>query len=104
MTKGYDEFTSMPAVRAAFNAAGSKWFSKGAMKWFNSKVESSLIGGRYFITSERYETSDPKLFNIRKVVRESDGRLDIETVGEHMTYTTKQQALNALEEYRNANN
>lgn len=101
MTKGYDEFTSIPAVKAAFNAAGSYWFSAGAMKFFNTKIESSLIGGRYFITSERYEAGEPKLFNIRKVVRESDGRLDIETVGEHMTYTTKQQALNAL---RNANN
>jgi hypothetical protein len=103
MTKGFDEFTSMPAVKAAFNSSGSKWFTPGAMKWFNSKVESSLIGGRYFITSERYESGEPKRFNVRKVVRESDGRLDIETVGEHMTYTTKQQALNALEEYRNAN-
>lgn len=104
MTKGYDEFTSIPAVKAAFNAAGNFWFGRSTMRFFNTKIESSLIGGRYFITSERYEIEEPKLFNIRKVVRESDGRLDIETVGEHMTYTTKQQALNALEEYRNANN
>lgn len=104
MTKGWDEFTSIPAVKAAFSAAGSYWFSPGAMKFFNTKIESSLIGGRYFITSERYEAGEPKLFNVRKVIRVSDGRLDIETIGEHMTYTTKQQALNFLEVYRKANN
>ena len=101
---GYDTFTSIPAVKAAFNSAGSFWFSPGAMKFFNTKIESSLIGGRYFITSERYEIGEPKRFNVRKVVRESDGRLDIETLGEHMTYTTKHQAMVALIEYRNANN
>lgn len=103
---GFDSFTSMPAVRAAFSSAGSFWFSPGAMRFFNTKIESSLIGGRYFVTSERYETGSPKRFNIRKVIRnmENTPSLDIETVGEHMTYTTKQQALNALEEYRNANN
>lgn len=104
MTKGYDEFTSIPAVKAAFNSAGSFWFSPGAMKFFNTKIESSLIGGRYFLTSERYESGEPKLFNVRKVVRETNGSLEIETVGEHMTYTTKRQALEALEEYRKANN
>jgi len=104
MTKGYDEFTSIPAVKAAFNAAGSFWFSPSTMRFFNTKIESSLIGGRYFITSERYESDQPKLFNIRMVVRNDDASLDIETVGEHMTYTTKQQAMNALEEYRNSNN
>jgi hypothetical protein len=104
MTKGYDEFTSIPAVKAAFSAAGSFWFTPKAMKFFNSKIESSLIGGRYFITSERYESGEPKLFNVRKVVRESDERLDIETIGEHMTYATKQQAMQALAEYREANN
>lgn len=104
--KGFDSFTSMPAVKAAFSAAGSFWFSPGAMKFFNTKIESSLIGGRYFITSEQYETGSQKLFNIRKVVRDMNNTpsLDIETVGEHMTYTTKQQAMNALEEYLKAHN
>ena len=103
---GFDKFTSIPAVKAAFSAAGSHWFSKGAMQWFNSKIESSLIGGRYFITSERYESDSEKLFNVRKVVRDmnSTPSLDIETVGEHMTYKTKQEAMQALEEYRKANN
>jgi hypothetical protein len=72
------------------------------MKFFNTKIESSLIGGRYFITSEQYEAGEEKLFNIRKVVRHEDATLDIETVGEHMTYRTKQDALNALKEYRKA--
>lgn len=105
MTNGFDEFSSMAGVRAAFRAAGSYWFTHGSMRFFNTKIESSLIGGRYFITSERYETDEPKLFNVRMIVRDTeDATLSIETVGEHMTYTTKQQAMNALEEYRKANN
>jgi hypothetical protein len=35
---------------------------------------------------------------------ENTPSLDIETLGEHMTYTTKQEAMNALEEYRKAHN
>jgi hypothetical protein len=103
--KGFDSFTSIPAVKAAFSAAGSYWFTPGAMKFFNTKIESSLIGGRYFITSERYESGEPKLSNIRKIIRDMENTpsLDIETVGEHMTYKTKQEAMNALEEYRKAN-
>ena len=103
MTKGYDEFTSIPAVKTAFKSAGSFWFSPGAMRFFNTKIESPLIAGRYFITSERYEIGEPKLFNVRMIVRHNDATLDIETIGEHMTYTSQQEAMNALEEYRKAN-
>lgn len=105
MTKGYDEFSSMAGVRAAFNSAGSEWFSRDTMKWFNCKIESSLIGGRYFITSEQHDDY-PRLYSIRKVVRnmEYTPSLSIETIGEFQQYATLQDAREALKEYRNANN
>lgn len=103
MTKGYDEFSSMAGVRAAFSAAGSYWFSKGAMQFFRTKIESSLIGGRYFITSEK-PPYDVRKFSVRKVVRHDNGSLTIETIGEFCSHETIQEAREALKEYRAANN
>jgi hypothetical protein len=102
--KGFDSFTSIPAVKAAFSSAGNPWFSPGAMRFFNSTIESSLIGGRYFITSERMEKREPKLFTIRKVVRNSDGSIEIETISEFQEFKTEDLARKALKVYRESNN
>lgn len=101
MTNGYDTFSSMNAVKAAFSAAGSFWFTPSAMKFFNSKIETDIIAGKYFITSERMKVSAdyPKLFSIRKVVRSEDGTLDIETIGEFQEFKTRALARGALVEY-----
>lgn len=103
MTKGYDSFDSMAAVRAAFSAAGNPWFSKDSMNWFKCKIESSLIGGRYFITSEE-PPYDVRKFSVRKIVRNENGSLAIENIGEFWSHETIQSAREALKEYRAANN
>lgn len=95
---GINTFSSMAAIRAAFNNQGSFWFSPNTMRAFRSKIETGVIKGCYFITSEQFESDTPRLFNIRKVVRHEDAFLDIETIGEHMTYTSLAQAKKALEE------
>jgi hypothetical protein len=103
MEKGYDTFTSMAAVRAAFSSAGNPWFSRDTMKWFNCKIESSLIGGRYFITSEQHDDY-PRLYSVRKVVRYENGGIGIDTIGEFQQHATLQAAREALKEYREENN
>ncbi len=59
------KFKTMQQVRQAH----PKFFSKGAMSFFNSVIETDLIGGTYFVTSERYKYDAPKEYTIRKVAR-----------------------------------
>lgn len=71
------------------------WFDPSAIRFFRSRLPehwSPLIGGRYFISSERHESpygdSEPRLYTIREAM--SDG--SVETVGEFQAYTSRRQA------------
>lgn len=46
-------FDSMARVREVNRATGHHFFSLEALSTFSSRISSELIGGRYFITSER---------------------------------------------------
>lgn len=41
------------------------WFSPETMNFFNSVIETDLIGGNYFVTSERMDLDRPKSFTVR---------------------------------------
>lgn len=45
-------YRTLSDLRAANAAAGFHFFARDTMKWWRSRVESTLIRGRYFITSE----------------------------------------------------
>lgn len=92
------QFDSMPAVKAAFREDGSNWFSKGAMEFFHSKIESELVAGQFFITSEQREPDTERKFSVRKVTRTKAGSLSIDTIGEFHSHETLAQARAALNE------
>lgn len=46
-------FATIGEIRAANKAAGQFFFSPDTMRFFDSRVESAVYGGRYFITSEQ---------------------------------------------------
>lgn len=77
-------FTTIADVRAANKAAGQHWFERGTMRFFQTRIESALYGGRCFITSEQCPigTGHPRLYSIREAL--PTGR--IETVGEFQQY------------------
>lgn len=91
---GYNYFTSIPALKAAARNAGSHFFDKGAMQFFNSRIEGGMIGGRWFITSEQFDDESPRLYTVRVVTRDDAAvpALQIDTVGEFQAYTTKAEA------------
>jgi hypothetical protein len=60
-------FKNITQVKQANKAQGGHFFNPQAMRFFNSKVESGVIAGRYFVTSERYDPDSPKRFTIREV-------------------------------------
>jgi len=79
-------------------ANGGKWFSPGAMKFFAARVETDLINGCYFITSEQFKcpghATGKRYFTIRKADMHS---LSVETIGTFQQYTTKAAAIKAAE-------
>jgi hypothetical protein len=45
--------------------AGQHFFEASAMRFFNSTIYPRVIGGRYFITGERFDEHHPERFTIR---------------------------------------
>lgn len=83
-------FATMAQVKAAHAASGGKFFDRGNMKFFASKVEGGPYGGRFFVTSEKTGfTSTSRAFTVRRV---SDDGL-IRTVGSMGDFATKADAV-----------
>lgn len=80
-------FSTMQEVREANKAAGRFWFSESTTRFFNSRVETELIAGRWFVTSESNGT---RRYTVREVL---DDGARIETVGEFMAHGTLAEAL-----------
>lgn len=91
-------FTSIAQIQQVNEAQGQFWFSPDTMRFFKSRIESEVIDGRYFVSSEQEGPDAPRLFTVRSA--EDDG--EIMTVGDLGAYTTREEALTAA--YRAADN
>lgn len=81
-------FNTLSEVKAANKKIGNYWFSKGAMSFFNSKVESTLYKNQCFITSEQYNSESERRYSVRVAL--SDGSID--TISEFQEFRTKDAA------------
>lgn len=90
-------FSSMAEVKAANKALGHYWFSPSTMKFFKTKIETSLIRGRYFITSEMNFNNTGREYTIREA--SSNGAIN--TIGEFQKYKTLKAAKAALQKMLN---
>ena len=79
---------------------GSYFFSPDTMRFFNSRVSNNVWGGRYFITSERYDYNTPRRYTVREFTY-SNGVLEFDTVGEFQEFPTMSQALKRISELIN---
>lgn len=79
-------------LKALNKANGGYWFDAAAMRFFRTRIESGIIGGRYFITSEQCEDDTPRKFTVRSF--DSKGKVD--TVGKFHAYDTKAEAMAAI--------
>jgi len=82
------EFSTMAEVIKANREAGQHWFSDRTMAFFKSKIESELINGRWFVTSE--EREGQRRYSVREVTGDD---AYIHTVGEFWAYDTLAEAL-----------
>jgi len=88
-------YKTIAEVKIANKNKGYFFFSPDTMRFFNSEIESEIIKGKYFITSERMKLSMPKLYTIREA--KENGSID--TVGNFQQYTIKMNALLFIKNY-----
>jgi len=100
MTKVH--YSTIHEIRRANARRGHHFFEPEALEFFSSVVLPDVIGGRFFITSERYEGSSgpdgPRLYTVREA--RPDG--SIRTVGEHQGHATAALARRAAREQSEA--
>jgi hypothetical protein len=58
-------FETLSEVKQANQEIGNHWFSRDTMKFWGCKIETSLLRGRFFITSEWDLRKTKRLFTIR---------------------------------------
>ena len=90
-------YRDMAAFRQKNKAMGFYFFSPDTMRFFDSRIESGMIAGRFFITSEqppRFSdgTRSPRGCTVR--IACDDGR--IRTVGKHLGHDTFDAALHVI--------
>lgn len=81
-------FKTLSEFKQANKANGYHFFDRKTMSFFNSKIESALLKGGYFITSEQVETSagiEPRKYTLRKC----NDNATVTTVGEFQRFRTK---------------
>lgn len=80
---------TMDDVKRNNKEAGRYFFSPDTMKFFKSKIESKLLKGRFFITSEQAGDEHSREFTIR--VYDTNTH-KISTMGGFQAYKTKEEA------------
>lgn len=81
---------SISDVRQINEEKGQHFFERGAMRFFNSKIETKgdLIGNKYFITSEQFDNS-PRHYSVREFIKDT-GRIN--TISEFNEFSSKSHA------------
>ena len=81
-------FRTINQIIALNKSVGNHFFSPSSMRFFSSRVHSEVYNGCYFVTSERYNWTSPRLYTVRKA--NPDGT--IETIGDFQAFTTRAKA------------
>lgn len=82
---------TMAELKALNKENGGCWFSPGSMKFFGTKIESGIIAGRYFITSEQ-PPSGPRKYSVRSF----DDKGGVDTVGDFCAHSNRTAAMKAV--------
>lgn len=96
-------FKTLAEFKAAYKAQGLHFFDRKTMQFFNSRIETGLLSGKYFITSESDMRNTERFYNIREIGTiaegESAGEFTINTIGSFNTLKSKSAAKHYLNGY-----
>jgi hypothetical protein len=98
MTKNPFPFTSMIELRNFNASTGHYFFSDGALRAFRSRIGSRIFAGRFFITSERFSDSTPRLYSVREIL--PDGSTSYAEGTVFQQFTSHQQATRFAQELK----
>ena len=87
-------FETIDEVKAANERDGRHFFEPATLPFFRSRIGQNLYGGRYFTTSEQFNSRSPRLYTIREVMDSGA----ILTVGGLQQYQSARQAVAAIKE------
>jgi hypothetical protein len=89
-------YGSIAELRAANKAAGQHWCDEDALRFFDGIVpeDQPIIHGRFFVSSEQFDRSSPRLHTLRYANAEAH----IKTVGAFQQFESFDDARNALNE------
>lgn len=82
-------------------ALGGYWFAPQTMAYFSSRIETGLLPGDHFVSSEQAPDSPyrdepmPRLYSVRRF--EADRKI-VDTLGDFQEFETLEAALAAAEE------
>lgn len=89
-------FDSIEDVVTANREAGNHFFDADTMAFFDSRIESELIKGRYFVTSELAPHDEVRRYTLREA--SDDGTID--TVGDFYSHDTIPDALEGIPDFQ----
>ena len=67
------------------------WFAAGP--FFRTRIETVLLGGRYFVTSEQFDDDHPRLYTVREVADNGD----VNSASDFQAFETADEALTFIE-------
>lgn len=68
------------------------FFSPSSMRFFSSRIAAEVYNGKYFVTSERFDATRPRLYTVRSVDKENG----ISSVSDFQAFTSKAQAVSYI--------
>lgn len=80
-------YKNIAEIKTVNKAAGYHWFDRSTMRFFKSKIESGVYGGRFFVTSEQ-PPYGPRTFTIHEALPNGD----IKTVSDFLPFSTLDEA------------
>jgi hypothetical protein len=83
--------TTIAGLRALNEKNGGCWFEPSAMRFFGTRIESGIIRGRYFVTSEQ-PPHGTRAYSLRSF----DDEGDVSTVGKFCSYPSRAAAVASI--------
>ena len=93
-----ETFKTVDEIKAFAEDNGSKFFSKEAMRFFNSRLSRETYGGNgeVFITSERFDETTPRRYTVRMIHTPT---ASIEAVSKFQEFATLDEAKKFVKEF-----
>lgn len=92
-------FDSIPHMKRTLADAGNHFFTPGAMAFFNSKLESTLMHKSYFVTSEYMDDPAAKKYTARYFIVTPAGNYEHHDIGGFQAFDTELEARQAIAEH-----